>query len=71
MGDFKDPEADQEASQFKVTDRRQFTSEGEVRQETETEPRPARSLLHRQNHPLDRPRRKRPRTQTNRTLPRA
>ena len=41
MGDFKDPEAEQEASQFKVTDRRQFTIEGEVRQEPETEPPPS------------------------------
>jgi hypothetical protein len=56
MGDTKNPEEEEETSQFKVTDRRQFTSEGEVRQEPETEPQP---------------RRKRPRTQTNRTLPRA
>ena len=41
MGDSKDPEAEEESSQFKVTDRRQFTSEGEVRQEPEAEPQPS------------------------------
>jgi hypothetical protein len=41
MGDTKNPEEEEETSQFKVTDRRQFTSEGEVRQEPETEPQPS------------------------------
>ncbi len=41
MSDSKDPEAENTTSHFKVTDRRQFTPEGEVRQQSETEPRPA------------------------------
>ena len=40
MGDSKDPEEENEASQFKIVDRRQFTSEGKIRQESETEPEP-------------------------------
>lgn len=40
MGDSKDPEEENEASQFKIIDRRQFTSEGKIRQESETEPEP-------------------------------
>lgn len=40
MGDSKDPEEENEARQFKIVDRRQFTSEGKMRQESETEPEP-------------------------------
>lgn len=40
MGDSKDPEEENETSQFKIVDRRQFTSEGKIRQESETEPEP-------------------------------
>jgi hypothetical protein len=40
MDHSKDQEAESEASQFKVIDRRQFTNEGEVRQESEAEPEP-------------------------------
>ena len=40
MGDSKDPEEENEARQFKIVDRRQFTSEGKIRQESETEPEP-------------------------------
>jgi hypothetical protein len=40
MDHSKDQEAESEASQFKVTDRRQFTNEGEVRHESEAKPEP-------------------------------
>ena len=41
MNNSKDLEENNQDSQFKVTDRRQFTSEGEVRQESEAEPEPS------------------------------
>ncbi len=41
MDDSRDREAEDEANQFKVTDRRQFTSEGETRQDPEPQPEPS------------------------------
>lgn len=41
MGDSRDSEEENETSQFKIIDRRQFTSEGEIRQESETESKPS------------------------------
>ena len=41
MDDSKDREAEHEESPFKVTDRRQFTSEGEARHDPEPQPEPS------------------------------
>jgi hypothetical protein len=41
MSDTRDSEEQDDTSSFKVTDRRQFTNEGEVRQESEAESEPS------------------------------